>query len=184
LSGHLEAVVGETSVYYVPNDQQRWLGKEREVAEAFWPVGVFLVTEDRFIYDRIKAWQAEGRPLPEWPYKFTFAEMGFGSPGEFDPVPNVVYDLRCPHCDADIGDALRDAWEAVDARTPVPERSVPCAACGQMVRSDSARSDTPFTFAQFYIWVADIDPDDWDPTFKQTVEAVLGPCREYQAWDT
>ena len=43
--------MGETSVYYVPVDEARWIGHEREAAEAFWAIGVFVVTADRWAYD-------------------------------------------------------------------------------------------------------------------------------------
>jgi hypothetical protein len=177
--------VGETSVYYVPDDEERWIGREHDVAEAFWSLGVFLVTKDRFIYERIGQWHAEGKALPEWEHGFSFAEMGFGGgQSQWDPVPNQVYELRCPHCTADLYDPLYEVWNDDRSSVPLPERTVACHACGRQVCSAEAKSQEPFTFARFYVWVADIDPGDWDASFKRTVESVLGPCREYMAWET
>ena len=34
------------------------------------------------------------------------------------------------------------------------------------------------------MWVADIEPEDWEPDFKRVVESVLGSCSEYTAWET
>jgi hypothetical protein len=177
--------MGETAKYFVPDDEARFIGKEREVAEAFWQRGVFIVTSDRFIYDRIKQWNAEGRPLPEWKHDFTFVEMGVGESKLMDPVPNSIYDLVCPACGTALSDAAYGVWNDEESPLPLPDRVVVCGGCGARHRSGQLQSkETPFTFARFYLWVADIEEADWDSTFKQTVEAVLGPCREFTAWET
>ena len=177
--------MGETAKYFVPDDEARFVGRERDVAEAFWLRGVFVVTSDRFIHERIKQWRAENRPLPEWEHDFTFAEMGLGGSELMEPVPNSVYDLVCPACGEDISDAAYDAWNEDAPIVPLPARQVLCAACGAQVASNEIKAtETAFTFSRFYLWVADVELSDWDPTFKKTVEAVLGPCREFTAWET
>jgi hypothetical protein len=174
--------VGETSVYFVPEDQTRWIGREREVAEAFWAHGVFLAVPDDFVYERIRQWRAEGRALPGWKHAFQFGTMGLGGLGEWEPVPSLVYDLRCPECDADVFEALHEVWED-ETVVPLPDRTGACPSCRAVIRAGAARSETPFTFARFFLWVSDIG-DGWDPTFKHTVETVLGPCKEYEGWET
>ena len=174
--------MGETSVYFVPDDETRWIGRERDVAEAFWALGVFLTVPDDSVYARIRQWKAEGRALPAWKHSFRFATMGLGGLGQWEPVPSLVYDLRCPACDADVFEFLHEVWEDESA-VPLPERAIACHSCGVSIPAGGAHSETPFTFSRFFLWVSDIG-DDWDPTFKSTVEAVLGPCKEFQAWET
>lgn len=102
--------------------------------------------------------------------------------GEWEPVPNSGYYLQCPHCAADVSELFLYAWEE-ENEVPLPDRTVKCEACGRVVGSREARSEEPFTLARFYMWVGDVG-DDWEPEFKSTVESVLGPCDELQAWDT
>jgi hypothetical protein len=176
--------MGEITKYFVPVDEAPLLERERELAEAFWALGIFVVTSDRFVYERIKLWEAQGRSLPEWKHSFSFVEMGFGGSHLFEPVPGMIYDLLCPLCHTDIGNAAYEVWEE-DSEIILPERLIGCPTCNREVRSDTlVTEETPFTFSRFYLWVADIEESDWDNTFKATVESVLGPCREFTAWET
>src|SRR5262245_35739076 len=113
--------MGETSVYYVPADEARWIGREREVVQAFWERGIFVVTPDRWVYDEIARFKQEGKVLPPWAFTFSFAEMGLGGLGRWEPVPNVVYDQQCPHCHQPITDAIWELWEA-ESTVSLPDR--------------------------------------------------------------
>lgn len=176
--------MGEVSKYFVPEDDARWLSKERELAEAFWTVGLFVTTQDRFIYRRIEEWRAAGRTLPASPHQFSFAEMGLASSPLCDAVPNAIYDLACPECQAPISDVALEVWEDEASLVPLPLREVTCPTCQAISKSQSLASSEAFTFARVYLWVSDIDTDDWDSSFKRTVEGVLGTCQEFTSWET
>jgi hypothetical protein len=176
-------LMGETSVYYVPADEERWIGREQEVVRSFWAHGIFVLTPDRWVYDEIARFKKEGRALPEWQFTFSFAEMGLGGLGEWEPVPNVVYDQQCPHCRHAITETIWELWQD-ESPIPLPERTTECPSCSGRVGAKDGISQQPFTFSRFYLWVADIDEADWQPSFKAEVETVLGPCSDFQAWET
>ncbi len=175
--------MGEISVYYVPENEAWWIGREREAAEAFWHQGIFVATPDRWAYNEIARYQREGLELPGGEFRFSFAEMGLGGLGQWESVPNLVYEQRCPSCSGDISAEMHERWEEESA-IPLPERSLDCPHCGTRMAAGGAVSPQPFVFSRFYLWIADIDPDDWDPKFKGAVESVLGPCAEFTAWET
>jgi hypothetical protein len=177
--------MGELSVYFVPNDQVRWFNRERDIAEAFWSRGVFLATPDRFIYERLAEYKAQGRPLPPWKHAFTFSDMGIASSALEDPVPSGYLELHCPSCKTDISEAAHDVWGDEESTVPTPSRTITCPSCeATHAGATLLCTDSEFTFASVYMWVSDIDEDDWDASFKTTVEEVLGPCRQFMAWDT
>ena len=176
--------MAEISKYFVPEDDAHLMGKERDIAEAFWNAGLFVVTEDQFIYERIKEWEKEGRALPVSVHNCTFAEMGLGGSPVYEPVPNSINELACPKCGSELTSEAYDAWEDEDSETPVPLRNVTCPSCHAESKSTELKSEEPFTFSRLYLWVADIESDDWDSSFKATVERILGPCKEITAWET
>lgn len=168
----------------MPKDDAHLIGKEREIAEAFWNVGLFVTTEDQFVYQRIKEWEMDGRALPESTHHFTFAEMGIGGSASFEPVPNSINDLACPKCGSDLLSEAYDEWEDEDSEVALPLRIVKCPRCNAKSKSVDLKSQDPFTFSRLYFWVADIESDDWEESFKATVEKILGPCQEITAWET
>jgi hypothetical protein len=173
--------MAECAKYFVPDDESRLIGKEHEVAEAFWKLGVFIATDDEFIYRRLADWQARGKPFPQCAHDFSFAEMGLGGSELGDVVPDPDH-VVCPECDADITEAAQDVWYDEGAVLPLAAREVTCPECGAGTLSADLQSDeAPFTFSRFYLWITDVDPGDWDETFKKTVETVLGPCQEFTA---
>jgi hypothetical protein len=110
--------------------------------------------------------------------------MGIADEPRPDPVPNLIYDLQCPRCSAELMREAYDVWNA-ETETPIPERPIRCRKCRtEFPSADIKSEETPFTFARFYLWVSDIDEDDWEPRFKKTVESVVGPCREFKTWET
>jgi hypothetical protein len=176
--------MGEVSKYFVPEDASNLVGKEHEIAEAFWNIGIFVVTRHRFIYQRIDDWNEEGRALPASGHDFPFAEMGLGASPLYEPVPNSIYDLACPKCDTDLTDEAHEVWEDEDSRIALPLRKVVCPNCRAASKSANLKSQHPFTFSRSYLWVADIESDEWDGSFKETVASVPGRCREITAWET
>lgn len=175
--------MAECSVWYVPQDQARFVGKATQIADAFWNHGVFLETEDDRIHKRIAEWNRQGKPLPECRHDFAFSAMGLGEAENGCIVPEAVDDLSCPECAEDITD---DAHEVLDDETlgEVSRRSITCPHCEAMFPASRLVSKkTPFTFARVCLWVSDIDPGEWDGSFKETVEKVLGPCDEFMAWE-
>lgn len=176
--------MGEVSKYFVPSDDSAFVGKEREIVEAFWKAGLFLVTEDRFIYKRIEEWEKAGRPLPESTHEFSFAEMGLGGSPLYEPVPNSIYDLACPKCDGELAEEAYELWEDDESSVPIPLREIVCPHCHAISKSSELRSQEPFAFSRLYLWIADIEADDWDSSLKATVEVILGPCQEITAWET
>ncbi|MBL0731211.1 hypothetical protein [Piscinibacter sp. HJYY11] len=175
--------MAEMSKYFVPKDDAHLLGKEREIADAFWNVGLFITTEDQFIYQRIKDCEKEGRPPPESLHDFTFAEMGLGGSPSFEPVPNSINDLACPKCGSDLLSEAYEEWEDEDSEVALPLRTVTCPSCNTHSKSAELKSEDPFTFSRFYLWVSDIESEDWDESFKASVEKILGPCQEITAWE-
>jgi hypothetical protein len=176
--------MGEISVYYVPRKSTSFAGKEREVAEEFWNLGIFLDTPDHFIDKRIREWKRHGRELPRWKHSFRFGSMGVAGSAKAVPVPASFFDYYCPRCRAIVSDAVHAAWFDTDSPVPLSERAVTCSNCGATTPSKNLDADEPFTFATFYVWISDIDESDWEPHFKETIESVLGPCDEFRAWMT
>ena len=77
-----------------------------------------------------------------------------------------------------------DVWQREGDLQPLPERLVTCSICGiSSLSATLATLGEPFEFARIYFWIADIG-DDRDPSFRDTIESILGPCREHIAWET
>jgi len=176
--------MGETSKYFVPNDDSALIGKEHEVAEAFWKIGLFLATEDRFIYRRIEEWKKAGRPLPASAHDFGFAEMGLGGSRLYHPVPNCIYDLACPECAGELAHAAYAVWEDNNSEVALPLREIICPYCQASTKSSELKSQECFVFSRLYLWIADVAPYEWDTSFKATVESILGPCQKITSWET
>jgi hypothetical protein len=176
--------MSEYSVWYVPQNQEALAGRAHEVADAFWERGIFLSMADDCIYRRIDEWKASGRALPQRAHDFAFSEMGLTEEEQGYIVPNLVYELCCPKCKEDLTELAYEVFDD-ESQGPVEQRLVVCLNCdAEFPASELKSAETPFTFAMFYIWVGDIDVDDWGPAFKETVEKVLGPCGEFIAWET
>ncbi len=176
--------MGETTKYYVPDDDASLLGKEREIAEAFWNIGLFLATEDRFIYNRIEAWKKAGQPLPPSAHDFAFAEMGLGGSPRYEPIPNSIHDLACPKCAGDLAAEAYAVWQDEASAVVLPLREVTCPHCHLSSRSSALKSTEPFAFSRLYLWIVDVAPHEWDTSLKASVEKILGPCQEITAWET
>ena len=175
--------MGYQTIFYVPESQAPFLGRAAEVAEMFWGLGVFVETEDGFVGKRMAECKARGQPIPESVHNFTHSSIAIADYADPIPVPYRIWDLACPHCGADVLDHAYGVW-GTESDTLIPQREVKCPSCGTASSSSSLKSEDPFTFASFYLSVTDVDEDDWEPSFKSTVETVLGPTREYQVWDT
>ncbi|MGQ2992991.1 hypothetical protein [Variovorax sp.] len=176
--------MSEVSKYFVPKDDTRLFGKEHEIAERFWAIGVFVTTPDRFIDERIKEWASAGRSLPTSAHDFSFAEMGLATSPLHDPVPNLIYDLACPQCGASLSQVANEIWEDEESSLALPLREVACPDCHAISKPDALVSPEAYTFSRAYLWVSDVDLEDWDSNFIHTVESVLGPCVEYTSLET
>ncbi len=177
--------MGEKSAYYIPDDQEHLIGKLEQLADQFWEKGIFLSTKDAHIYTRMKEYRDSNHQLPSCEHEFSYAEMGLADEEIEMPVPSNVYDAKCPKCDSEIYDEFTDALVDEDASSSLPDRNITCPNCSNSFPASETKAEDPgFVFARIYMWVSDIDDDDWEPSFKRTVESVLGPCKEIVAWDT
>lgn len=174
--------MSEYSLYFVPENQGRFIGRENEVAESFWEFGVFLATEDDFVFERIEQFEDQGKPLPEWKHDFEFGEMGLSDEAEEIPVPQELEALepKCPHCGEEILEQAYDVYDDLDD-TPAPLRPIRCVGCGKNSPFKNLKFGQPMTFARFFLWVQDTDPDNDGEDFRRTVELVLGPCTIYRS---
>lgn len=110
--------------------------------------------------------------------------MGLCDEVDGDIVPNLIYDLSCPACSEVLSD---DAYEVLEDEElgEITRRGITCPHCDAVFPASRLVSkETPFTFAKVYIWVGDIDNDEWDSSFRETVEKVFGPCGELFSWET
>ena len=174
--------MGECSLYYVPENQGRFVGRENDVADEFWALGVFLATEDEAIFERVREYENDGKALPECEHDFEFGDMGLTDDEEELPVPQELdgLGLTCPHCDADITEQAYDVYDDIDDN-PAPVRPIRCICCGKNSPFKRLKSKLPFTFSRFFLWVSDTDPGDDGTGFLPTVEKVLGPCTIYRS---
>lgn len=174
------------SVYYVPQEQTKFLGREDDVAEKFWKLGLFLETSSGKIMKRLQR-----RPkflLPKTKHDVSFSGMGLADCEEPHIVPDVVEGVHCPKCGEDISESFSEA-EITPSETEedLLKADVVCLACNEASPLTEINASPPgFVAAQFYLYVSDISLEDgpWDPTFKATVESVLGPCAELIAEET
>jgi hypothetical protein len=175
--------MGETSVYYVPENQDAWHGRGKEVADKVWNLGVFVAMPH--ILQRLRMLRDAGQPLPHCDLDIyqKFGEIGVADELHDQPVPNYVYDIKCPSCAADVMDATYEAWGA-DSETSARECPVTCPACGTIHAAKDLRFGEPISFARFYVFVSDCDREEWDPDFRKALEGIVGPCREYWEWST
>lgn len=175
--------MGETSVFYVPKNQDDWSGRGGELADKLWSLGVFLETPP--IIERLRAFMESGKPLPDCKLDIyqRFGGMGVADELEDDPVPNYVYDIKCPSCEVDIMDATYDAWDC-DSNVSAKRCRVTCPACGSTHAAKDLRFGEPMTFARFYVFVSDCERDEWDPNFRKALEGIVGPCSEFWEWST
>jgi DNA-directed RNA polymerase subunit RPC12/RpoP len=178
--------MGDVTAWYVPERQHELAGKAEEIADRFWKLGVFLSTPNDHIKARLRELTDKGIELPPWDHDFSFVDMGIGDEAVSIPIPYNVYDASCPHCGAEVYEQFTDAVsEALTNDDDPRDEHIRCPRCEFVFRaSETAAPQTGFAFARFYVWVSDIQDDDWDSSFKATVESVLGPCREIIAWDT
>ncbi|QDV18739.1 hypothetical protein Pan153_34000 [Gimesia panareensis] len=179
--------MGEHSAYYVPEDQESVIGKSDEIRMRFWDLGVFLDCMDEPIASRLAEARKTGVSLPEWKHDFGFGGMGIQESEVDLPVPELPYDAQCPHCGAEVFRDLADTWygsEEID-ESPDLAAAITCSSCQKQFSVDEMKCpEQGFAHARWYLWVSDIDPDDYDRSFKQTIEAIVGPCKEVFGWDT
>lgn len=179
--------MGAHSAYYVPENQSAVIGRSDDIRLQFWDLGVFLDSMDDPIASKLEECKRSGAPLPKWQHDFGFGGMGIEE-SDFDlPVPEMPYDARCPHCDAEVFQDLADTWYGSEDLDDGPDldAAITCSSCQkQFVPSEMKCPEQGFARGRWYIWVSDIEPDDYDKSFRQTVESVVGPCREVFGWDT
>lgn len=170
--------MSETSVYYVPVDQDAWCGRSDDLAERLWNHGVFLDTP--VIMDRLDKFSEENRPLPECTLdiEHTFGEIGIADELLEEPVPNNLYGISCPKCGYDMMDLAYDAWSDESNIAP-KERIVTCPDCNLSSTTEDLQYEERMEFARFYVFVSDCIQDDWNSNFFKLLEEILGPCREY-----
>lgn len=182
-----EMRMGEYSAYYVPEDQESVIGKSDEIRKRFWDLGVFLDCLDEPIVTRLAETRDSGVPLPEWKHDFSFGGMGIQESGVELPVPLMPYDAQCPHCCAEVFQDLADTWYGTSDIEEGPDlnAAISCSACQKEFSVDEMKCpEHGIARGRWYIWVSDIEPDDYDSSFRQTIESVVGPCREVFGWDT
>lgn len=179
--------MGEYSAYYIPLEQENFHGREAQVADKFWKLGIFLNTSNGEILARHKSMRWIKFLIPKTHHKFSYGGMGLHD-GEEEIAPVYVHDVKCPSCNTDISDDFHDVTENQDDNSPYSLIDLPitCPACGVTTKlSEVIVAEPGFCVAKFYLYVSDINPDDdWESDFKKTVESVLGPCKEIIAWDT
>ena len=179
--------MGEYSAYYVPVEQDNFIGREEEIAEKFWKIGIFLDTSSGAIMARHHRMRWIKFRIPKTHHKFSYGGMGLHD-GEEEVVPNYVYDVKCPSCNVDITDDFQDVTENQNENNtyPLMDLLIKCNSCGVTTKISEVTVVEPgFLAAKFYLYVSDIFPDDdWEASFKATVESVLGPCKEIIAWET
>jgi hypothetical protein len=175
--------MGQTSVYYVPENQGAWSGRSEELADKMWDRGVVLETPR--IMERLRTFKETGRPIPDCALDIhqKFGGMGIADESDDLPIPNHVYDIKCPSCAADLMDVAYDAW-ASDSAISIKDRPVTCPACDSAHPSKDLRFGEPMSFARFYVFVSDCEQEEWDPNFRKVLESIVGPCREYWEWST
>ena len=179
--------MGEYSAYYVPIEQDTFSGREYEVAEKFWKIGIFLDTSNGEILARHKRMKWIKFRIPKTHHKFSYGGMGLHD-GEDEIVPNYIHNVKCPSCGADLSDDFNDVTQnwSIEESDMLLDAPMTCSSCNETFKIGEANAEKPgFIAAKFYLYVSDISPDDdWEPAFKKTVESVLGPCKEIIAWDT
>lgn len=173
--------MGEIGVYYVPRNQEDCVGRGKELEERLWDLGAPL-SSDR-LEKRVRKFEKAGKPIPDCGLNIPFSDMGLVDVPDHHPVPNHLYDLRCPFCAKDPGEV--PIWGDEDETDmPLLDRPVHCDQCGSDFPVKNIKSGDAMTFARFYIFVSDCEREGWDPRFQSLLESVLGPCEEYWEWST
>lgn len=175
--------MGESCVYYVPEDQEAWSGRSDELAEKLCHFGIFLETST--ILERLAEYSSKNSPLPECQLQIDelFGSIDISDELENHPVPNQLYDIRCPSCSADVTNETYDEWSS-ESNLPLSERKVFCSACKTTSSAKAMTFGEPMTFARFYVFVSDCDKERWDPNFRLMLEKIFGPCLEFWEWAT
>jgi DNA-directed RNA polymerase subunit RPC12/RpoP len=170
-------------VYYVPENEQAWIGRAEELADRLWSLGVFVASPKTL--ERIAAFRANGESLPKCDVdiQHKFGDIGIADANDYDPVPNYLYDIKCPFCAADVMQATYDVWGS-ESEIPAKNRLVTCPGCGSRHLAKDLRFGEPMSFARFYIFVSDCEQEEWDPRFRTVIEGIVGRCREYWEWAT
>jgi hypothetical protein len=186
--------LGEWTAWYIPERQEELAGKLDEAADRLWEKGVPVWMSDQQHAAKNRELQDKGITAPPWDHAFSHESIGLSDEEIYIPIPYNVYDASCPTCGAEVYQEFCDAMDDVLYDEPnsqhegldLRERVVRCPKCAHAFKTSEAEArETGFAFARVYLWVSDIAPeDDWEPSFRATVESVLGPCREIIAWDT
>jgi hypothetical protein len=175
--------MGEQSAYYVPESQSNLFDDIEALADKFWEKGIYLTTPNDHIQNRLSEFNEKGTSLPSCIHEFSYADMGLAKENISYAIPPNVYDAQCPKCKAEVYDEFTEAIES--AELAPEDANVVCSSCGNIFLAKETEANTDgFVFTNFYLWVSDIDEDDWESSFKQSVEEILGPCREYISWST
>jgi len=176
--------MGELAKYFVPDNQEGVSGRGHEIATALLSLGLRFTVDGGEEHMATYTDTTAPIEIPASKHDFSFADMGIADLSDPIPVPEVLYELLCPNCHADVTEPAHEVWQS-ESEVAIPDRQVPCPNCGGIVTSTHLESPSePFTFARFYLWVADIDPEDWEPDFKATLESVVGSCQEFESWET
>jgi rubredoxin len=160
--------MGEFDIYYVPKDQARWNGRKHKIEQLFCPLGVILHD-----YDRLKEINAElsskGERLPKSKHQFSFGGMGVADEDLPHPVPNELYDnWSCPQCSSRF--TYEDLLDGSEKDFMSPDDVIACGQCGQKTAFENLKSDTNFIMARTYIFISDVDPEEWIPMFLNDVK--------------
>ncbi len=175
--------MGQVSVYYVPENQDTWLERGEELADRLWDYGVFLETPA--IMDRIRAFRDADRPFPvcDLDINKKFGGMGVVDESTEHPVPNYLYEIKCPKCSAKVMDTVYEVWEE-GSEAALPDRAITCPVCDSISCTKDLNYGESVEFARFYIYVSDCEQEGWDANFRKLLEGIVGPCREYWEWST
>jgi hypothetical protein len=166
--------MGQFSVYYVPATPLKPGPSLNEIGRRLWQLGMPFMENEDF------------GELPEDSYDIELIHEGMGIVDSElgDLVPHLIDNFSCPHCKCDLLYTAYDIWEDETATTPTSERAILCPQCQATLTGPQLISNQPFTFATSYLYVSDIDPDYWPDKVKTDIEALIGPCTAYLAWET
>lgn len=161
--------MGAFSVYYVPHDQEKWSGQRKEIEKLFWPHGIALHDFDALteLNNKMKENKEE---WPETKFEFSFGYMGVVDEEIMHPVPYELYDnWSCPQCSEKMDYQYiidnSDAGHLINL-----ESYVTCRECNQKTTFKNLKSEDDFALAKVYIYIGDVDPNEWVPLFLGKVQ--------------
>jgi hypothetical protein len=169
--------LSEWNAYIVPVDDRPCRRKGDALIAHFQSTGLIDGFDDEEL-----GWYAGGEGPGYLGVHFEYLEVYDSDAAHFIPSGTTGgYGARCPACRAELDEALyrlRDGWPESHEKKDMAGIKVRCRSCGARTLLKDLPFEIETAMTHFFVMLANARPEEWDATFLQDVEWIVGcKCR-------